>query len=152
GRVRGSGRGAGDSRMKRILGHPITQRTRTIVRRVVITCAVILAVAFVTTLTVDLGTALREQAERGGSAFIQSPIHIGRLGVLLWRGRFFVEDLVIEGLTPESRPFLTAKRIDISMPWSTLFTRRVVFDAIEMTDWQMYTEMLPDGRHNFPKF
>ncbi|MGE0447835.1 MAG: hypothetical protein AB7P99_21610, partial [Vicinamibacterales bacterium] len=112
----------------------------------------ILAVALVTTLTVDLGPALREQAERGGSAYIQRPMRIGRLGVLLWRGRFFVEDLVIEGLTPESRPFLTAKRIDISMPWSTLFNRRVVFDAIEMTDWRMYVETLPDGRHNFPKF
>ncbi|MGE0447435.1 MAG: hypothetical protein AB7P99_19595, partial [Vicinamibacterales bacterium] len=98
--------------MKRILGHPITQRTRTIVRRVVITCAVILAVALVTTLTVDLGPALREQAERGGSAYIQRPMRIGRLGVQLWRGRIFVEVLVIEGLTPESPPFLTAKRID----------------------------------------
>ena len=138
--------------MKRILHHPITQRTRTIVRRVVITCAVILSVAFVTTVSVDLGPALRAQAERGGSAFLQRPMHIGRLGVLLWRGRFFVEDLVIEGLTPQSRPFLVAKRIDLSMPWSTLFNRRVVFDAIEMTDWQMYAEVLTDGRHNFPKF
>ncbi len=38
------------------------------------------------------------------------------------------------------------------MPWSTLFNRRVVFDAIEMTDWQMYVEYVPDGRHNFPRF
>ena len=26
------------------------------------------------------------------------------------------------------------------MPWSTLFNRRVVFDAIEMTDWRMFVE------------
>ena len=45
--------------MKKFLGHPITRRTRTIVRRVVMTCAVILAVTFVTTLSVDLGPALR---------------------------------------------------------------------------------------------
>ena len=77
-------------------------------------------------------------------------MHIGRLSVHLWRGRFVVEDLVIEGLTPESRPFLAAKRIDVSMPWSTLFNRRVVFDAIEMTDWQMYVEMFPDGRAQLP--
>ena len=36
------------------------------------------------------------------------------------------------------------------MPWSTLFNRRVVFDAIEMSDWRMFVEVLPDGRHNFP--
>ncbi len=38
------------------------------------------------------------------------------------------------------------------MPWSTLFNRRVVFNAIEMTDWQMYVEMTADGRHSFPRF
>ena len=38
------------------------------------------------------------------------------------------------------------------MPWSTLFSRRVVFDAIEMTDWRMYVETFPDGTHNFPRF
>ena len=47
---------------------------------------------------------------------------------------------------------LTAKRIDVSMPWSSMFHREVVFDAIEMTDWDMYVELYPDGRHNFPKF
>ncbi len=116
------------------------------------TCAVILAVTFVTTLSVDLGPALRAQAERGGTGLIERPMHIGRLGIRLWNGRFFVEDLVIEGLTPQSRPFLSARRLDISMPWRTLFSRRVVFDAIEMTDWKMYVETFPDGRHSFPKF
>ncbi|MEQ1575112.1 MAG: translocation/assembly module TamB domain-containing protein [Vicinamibacterales bacterium] len=138
--------------MKTLLQHPVTQRTRTIVRRIVTVCSVILAVVFVTTLTVDLGPALKARAEAAGSAFIQRPMHIGRLGVRLWSGRFIVEDFVIEGLTPQSRPFLNAKRIDVSMPWSTLVNRRVVFDAIEMTDWRMYVEMMPDGRHNFPKF
>jgi len=60
--------------------------------------------------------------------------------------------LTIEGMTPKSRPFLVAKRIDVSMPWSTLITRRIVFDAIQMTDWDMYVELFPDGSHNFPKF
>ena len=67
-------------------------------------------------------------------------MHIGRLSVHLWRGSFIVSDFVIEGLTPQSRPFLVAKRIDVSMPWTTLFTRRIVFDAIQMTDWDMYVE------------
>lgn len=138
--------------MKKLLTHPLVQRLRRVLRRSAATCAVILAVAFVTTLTVDLGPRLRGLAERAGSNYIERPMHIGRLGVHLWLGEFVVEDLVIEGLTPESRPFLTAKRIDVSMPWSTLFTRRVVLDDIEMSDWKMYVEVLPGGRHNFPRF
>ena len=39
-----------------------------------------------------------------------------------------------------------AQRINVSVPWSTLFDRRVVFDAIEMTDWRMFVETFPDGR------
>jgi hypothetical protein len=110
--------------------HPLTKRTRRIVRAVVVTFACALAVAFVTSVTVDLGPALRKRAETAGSNAIKRPMHIGRLGVHLWRGSFAVDDLVIEGLTPQSRPFFTAKHIEISMPWSTLFTRRIVFDAI----------------------
>ena len=130
----------------------MTRRTRAIVRRVVATAAVMLSVALVTSLTVDLGPALRRRAETAGSNYIQRPIHIGRLGVHVWSGKFFVEDIVIEGLTPQLRPFLTARRVALSMPWSTLVSRRVVFDAVEMTDWKMYVEMMADGRHSFPKF
>ena len=115
------------------------------------TIACALAVAFVTSITVDLGPVLRTRAEVAGTNYLQRQMHIGRLGVHLWRGSFLVEDLTIEGLTPQSRPWLTAKRIEVSMPWSTLFSRRVVFDAIEMADWDMYVEQLSDGRHNFPK-
>lgn len=137
--------------MRTILAHPITRRTRRIVRAVVATCAVILAVACVSTLTVDLGPVLKRQAEQQATNFMERPMHIGRLSVHLWRGTFVFEDMVIEGLTPQSRPFLVAKRIDISMPWSTLFSRRIVFDSIEMTDWKMYVEYFADGRHSFPK-
>jgi hypothetical protein len=118
----------------------------------VVTCAVIFAVTFITTLSVDLGPALRARAETAATNYMGRPMHIGRLSVHLWLGRFVVEDLVIEGLTPESRPFLLADRITVSMPWSTLVTRRVVFDAIEMRGWRMYVETFPDGRHNFPRF
>ena len=51
-----------------------------------------------------------------------------------------------------------AKQIDVSMPWRTILDRRVVFDAIEMTDWTMFVETFPaspefpTGRHNFPRF
>ena len=84
--------------MKRLLAHPITQKTRTIVRRVVITAAVILAVAFVTTLTVDLGPALKARAEQAATDYMERPMHIGRLSIRLWLGRFVLEDLVIDVL------------------------------------------------------
>ena len=120
-------------------------------RAVVATFACAIAVAFVTSITVDLGPALRQRAETAGSNGIKRPMHIGKLGVHVWRGSFSVDDLVIEGLTPQSRPFLTAKHIDVSMPWTTLFTRRVVFDAIQMTDWDMFVELFADGSTNFVK-
>jgi hypothetical protein len=123
-----------------------------VIRAIVVTCAVILAVAFVTTLSVDLGPALKARAETAATNYMGRPMHIGRLSVYLWRGQFAVEDLLIEGLTPDSRPFLIARRINVSMPWTTLFTRRVVFDAIDMSDWRMYVETFPDGSHNFPRF
>ena len=135
-----------------LLHHPLTQKTRRIIRRVVVTCAVMLAVACVTTVSVDLGPTLKARAEAAASEYMGRPMHIGRLSVHLWLGRFVVEGLVIEGLTPDSRPFLIADRLNVSMPWSTLVNRRVVFDAIEMTGWRMYVETFPDGRHNFPRF
>ena len=79
-------------------------------------------------------------------------MHIGRLEARLWDGSTSSRICASKACTPESTPFLTAKRIVVSMPWSTLFNRRIVFDAIEMSDWEMYVETLPDGRHNFPRF
>ena len=52
---------------------------------------------------------------------------------------------------PESIPFFTAKRIVLSMPWSTLFNRRIVFDTIELNDWQMHVESRRNGSQSFPK-
>jgi hypothetical protein len=135
-----------------VFQHPLTKRTRRIVRAVMVTLACAVAVAFVTSITVDLGPALRARAEVAGSNYLKRPMRIGRLSVHLWRGTYVVENLTIEGLTPQARPFLTAKRIDVSMPWSTLFNRRIVFDAIEMTDWDMYVELFAGGGNNFPKF
>ena len=111
-----------------------------------------LTVAFVTTVSVDLGPTLKARAEAAASGYMGRPMHIGRLSAHLWRGRFVVEGLVIEGLTPDSRPFLIADRLTLSMPWTTLVNRRVVFDVIEMTDWRMYAETFADGSHNFPRF
>src|SRR6185503_13228669 len=84
-----------------VFTHPLTQRTRVIVRRTVATLAVALAVAVVTSATVDLGPALKSQAETQGSKFIERPMHIGRLSVRLWNGAFELDDFVIEGLSPQ---------------------------------------------------
>ena len=138
-------------KLSSFVAHPVTQGTRRFTRRVVATCAVILAAALATTVTVDLGPALRGQAERQGTRFLKRDLHIGRLGVYLWGGQFQIDDLVIDGITPQSPPFLTVKRLRLGMPWSTLFSRRIVFDSIELDGWNMVVEMLPDGTHSFIK-
>src|ERR1051325_4670245 len=80
----------------------------------VVVFAIILAAAIVTTLTVDLGPSLRGRAESEGSKRIQRPMHIGRLSVRLLDGKFVLEDFTIEGLAHTDRPFLRAKRVEVS--------------------------------------
>jgi len=132
--------------------HPATQKARVIVRRVIIVCSVILAVAVVTSVSVDVGPALKGLAEREGSRYIQRALHIGRMEVRIWDGSYIIEDLRIDGLTPASEPFLLAKRITVSNAWRTLIDRRFVLKNIEMTDWRMHVEVTADGKHNFPRF
>jgi translocation-and-assembly-module (TAM) inner membrane subunit TamB-like protein len=111
----------------------------------------IVAALIVTFLTIDLGPYLKGVAEREGSKYLERPLHIGRISARMTPGEYVVEDLVIEGLTPTSRPFLTAKRIYVKLPWWTAITRKITIEAIEMTDWDMYVETFPGGKHNFPK-
>ena len=132
-----------------------TSRQRSRRRVVVRVAAVLLAVIIgllVSVLTVDLGPNLRARAEREGSKYLERPMHIGRLSARLTPGVFVIEDLVIEGLTPQDRPFLTAEKITVRVPWWTAFTRKLTIESIEMTDWQMLVETLPNNRHNFPRF
>jgi hypothetical protein len=138
-------------KVRAVFAHPAVRMTRTFVRRVVTTCAVIIAVVIVTTLTIDLGPSAKSYAETYGSKYLERPLHIGRLSFRLFTGRFVIEDLEIEGVTPESPPFLTARRIDVAVPWSTLIDRRVVLDSIEMIDWRMHLEVLKTGQHSLPR-
>jgi hypothetical protein len=138
--------------VKKLLAHPLTQRTRTIVRRAVIICSVILAVAVITTLTVDLGPALKSRAEREASRFMGRPMRIGNMSVRILDAKFIFDDVLIEGLTADARPFFTAKRIYLSMTWSTLLNRRIVFDDVTLTDWRMLVEQMPNnGPISFPR-
>ena len=112
----------------------------------------LLAVAIVATLTIDLGPGLRGLAEREGSKRIGRSLRIGKLGVRLLTGKFVVEDLSIAGLSPADRPFLQARRIDVSLTWDAMFHREVLVDSVVMSDWQMVLEQWPGGRHSFPRF
>ena len=98
-------------------------------RRFAVTIGVIVAVVVVSTLTIDLGPALKGQAERAGGNWLERKMTIGRLGVHRGRGRFVVEDLRIEGMRPEEPPWLVAKRIEVSLTWSALFGREVLLDT-----------------------
>ena len=118
----------------------------------VVVLAITLAVAIVATVTIDLGPGLRALAEREGSKRVGRPMHIGRLGVRLLSGKFVLEDFIIEGLSPTDRPFITAKRIDVSLAWDAMFHREVLLDSFEMSDWHMVIEQWAGGIHSFPKF
>ncbi len=121
------------------------------VRLIVAIVAVVLAAFLVSVVTIDLGPSLKQLAEREGSKFIDRPMHIGRLGVHLARGQFVLEDLRIEGLTPEARPWLEAKRVGISLTWQGLWNREVLVNDVHMSDWKMVVESFAGGKHNWPR-
>ena len=70
----------------------------------------LLAAAIVTSVTIDLGPAVRARAEDAGSKYIERPLHIGGLKIRLLTGKVLVEDLAIDGLHAGDRPFFTARR------------------------------------------
>jgi hypothetical protein len=137
---------------------PRRRRWRRVPLRILALLVAIAAGTIATVFTVDLGPSLRSRAEREGSNFMHRPMHIGRLSAKLTPGVFVVEDLVIEGLQPGDRPFLTAKKIEVILPWWTILSRKLIVESVEMTDWNMVVETwpsspgFPKGRHNFPKF
>ena len=114
--------------------------------------AALFAAFIVVTFTIDLGPSLKSRAEEEATKYLKRPMHIGKLSARLRPGSFVLEDVVIEGLTPEDRPFLTAKRISVQLPWWTVFSQReLLFEEIQMTDWKLFIESRADGRHNMPK-
>jgi hypothetical protein len=141
------------SRLGRVLAGAaaIGRRAYRYGRRFAVTIGVVVAVVVVSTLTLDLGPALRARAEKAGSDWLERKMTIGRLGVHLGSGRFVVEDLRIDGMFPNEPPWLVAKRIDVSLTWRALFGREILLDSIEMSDWRMVVESFPDGRQTFPR-
>jgi TamB, inner membrane protein subunit of TAM complex len=130
---------------------PRKRRWRRLLTRLLAVVVAVVAALFVTFFTVDLGPSLRARAEREGSKYMERPMHIGRLSAKMTPGVFVVDDLVIEGLSPQDRPFLKAKRIEVKLPWWTAFSRKLVIESVTLTDWDMTVESWSGGRHNFPK-
>jgi hypothetical protein len=138
-------------RLTAFIEHPVVRVSRRVVRAVLLLLVVVVAASLVTAISVDLGPSVKKYAETYGSQYLERPLHIGRIRFRLFTGNFLFEDLTIEGITPQSRPFLIAKRVELSIPWSTLFDKRFVLRSVEMTDWNMYVEVLPNGKHSLPK-
>lgn len=137
---------------------PLTTRVRSAfaavyryARRFAVSIGVTLAVILVSTITIDLGPALKSEAERRGGAWLERKMTIGKLGVHLGRGRFVLEDVRIDGLTADDRPWLVANRIEVSLTWAALLHREVLLDTIDMTDWRMTIETFPNGKHTWPR-
>ncbi|HTI36687.1 MAG TPA: translocation/assembly module TamB domain-containing protein [Vicinamibacterales bacterium] len=130
---------------------PPKRRTHPLLRVFAVLLAMVAAI-IVGTLTIDLGPSLRKRAETAASKYIDRPMHIGTLKVLLLSGTFELDDVRIDGLRPEDRPFLTARRIYVNLPWWSIFNGELIVSDVDMSDWNMLIETFPDGRHNFPRF
>jgi TamB, inner membrane protein subunit of TAM complex len=121
------------------------------VRRVWLVLAVTIAVVLVSVVTIDLGPIVRRRAEVAASDFIARPVRIGRLGLNVGRGRLVVEDLHVEGITPDNLPWLVARRIELALTWKALLGREVLIDHVEMDDWTLTVESYANGVHNWPR-
>lgn len=118
---------------------------------VIVLLALVAALA-VSVFTIDLGPAVRARAERAFAEQIERPVHIGRLGTYLLPGRFLIEDLVIEGLLPDDRPYFQSARIIISASWLSLLKGEVLIDAVDIRHWRMLVESFGGGHHTVPRF
>jgi autotransporter translocation and assembly factor TamB len=134
---------------KRLRAHPVLRYVSLCLTIVV----ALLAAAIVASITIDLGPVVRAKAEDAGSKYIERPLHIGSLRIHILSGKVLVDDLRIDGLHKEDRPFFTAKRIAVALDWLPAFRLRpdITISSVEMTDWEMLVEKW-DGSHNFPRF
>ncbi len=132
----------------------VRRRVRDVVVGALVTIGLLVA-ALVVTFTIDLGQvfggSIKLLAEQQGTKALERPLHLGRLGIQIARGRFIVEDLRIEGRTPRDAPFFAAKKILVDLPWWRVFnTREIDIRSVEMSDWTMQIEKYPDG-DNLPR-
>lgn len=132
--------------------HAARRRIRDVIVAALV-AAVCVAVLVLAALRIDLGPVVRARAEAAGSKYAHRPMHIGKLGIHLWTGRFVAENVVIEGVTPTDTPFFKAKTIYLSVPWWTILrSSEIRIESVEMSDWEMQVEMFDNGRSSLPKF
>ena len=128
-----------------------SRATYRVARRFAVTFGVIVAVIVVSTLTIDLGPALKARAEREGSNWLERKMTSAGSACTSGAAASSSRTCSIDGMFPNEPPWLVAKRIDVSLTWGALFDREVLLDTIEMTDWRMVVESFPDGRQTFPR-
>ena len=121
-------------------------------RRLSLVLAGVVAATFISVFSIDIGRipGVRIAAEREASKYLERPMHIGRIRAYAWPGKFTLEDVRIEGRTPDARPFFVAKRIHIDVPWHTLFRKELIVE-VELRGWDMVVETFAGGAHNLPK-
>ena len=73
-------------------------------RRFALVIGVVVAVVLVSTLTIDLGPAIRARAEIAGSNWLERKLTIGRLGIHLGAGSSWLRTSVSTGCCRASRP------------------------------------------------
>jgi len=112
--------------------------------------AAALAALVVSLVTIDLGPQLRVRAEAIGSDYLERPMHVGAVRAELWSGRVVLDDVRIEGRTPDAEPFLTADRLLVAIPWWSLFQRELIVE-IEMDGWSMQIESWEGNIHSLPR-
>src|SRR5262249_9893765 len=94
-----------------------------VVRPVVAFVAAVFAAMVVILAVIDIGQIkfrgqdIRSLIEKEGSKFLERPLHLGAFTGHLALGEFVLEDLRIEGQTADARPFFSAKRIAVTVPW-----------------------------------
>ena len=120
-------------------------------RRLSLVVAGVVAATLISFFSIDIGRlpGVKAVAEREASKYLERPMHIGRIMAYAWPGRFALEDVRIEGKTPDAKPFFVAKRIKIDVPWHTLFRRELIVE-VELRGWDMVIETWAGG-HNMPK-
>ncbi len=120
-------------------------------RRLSLVLAGLLAAGLISFFSIDIGRlpGVTAAAERAATNYLERPMHIGRIRAYLWPGKFVVEDVRIEGRTADAKPFFTAKRIHIDVPWRSLFRRELIVE-VTLTGWEMVVETSAAG-HNMPK-
>lgn len=105
----------------------------------------------VSAFAVDLGPQVRAIAERRASSYLQRPVHIGKVRMLVGRGQFEFTDIVIESLHPEDKPFARIRRVAVSTPWWTIVRKALIVDSVRVSGLNVAIESWPNDVNNLPK-